>query len=236
MEYRLLAEFRTLFEGKRYLHRRSTQGDVIASRLYDDVLELGRSATLVSRMRDRSRVVNAQNVRIGIHARRGDGTFGELVPRQPAQAIASSDIARGPVATLEIGCEVKILAKAMIKQIDRVKTDLANQARQFRIRGDTPICIGIVGVNTADYTVGYERSRKFRTDGKTNKHPIQEAAEAIRRLNELARPDFDEFLILRYRATNDRPFKFEWVAAIATEREYGALLTRVSIEYERRFS
>jgi hypothetical protein len=55
----------------------------------------------------------------------------------------------------------------------------------------------------------------------------------------LAAPDFDEFLILRYRATNDPvgepPFPFDWVDLTLTNRDYGAILTRVSIEYEKRF-
>ena len=41
-------------------------------------------------------------------------------------------VARGPVATVEIGVEVKILAKAMIKQIDRVIGDLVKQVTHFR--------------------------------------------------------------------------------------------------------
>jgi len=52
-------------------------------------------------------------------------------------------------------------------------------------------------------------------------------------------PDFDEFLFLRYRATNDPegnpPFPFEWADFTLTNRDYGAIMTRVSIEYEKRF-
>ena len=50
-------------------------------------------------------------------------------------------VARGPIATVEIGIEVKILAKAMIKQIDRVINDLRNQVVQFKRGGGNPICI-----------------------------------------------------------------------------------------------
>ncbi|MFY9980870.1 MAG: hypothetical protein WAK22_21765 [Candidatus Sulfotelmatobacter sp.] len=38
-------------------------------------------------------------------------------------------MARGPVATIEIGVETKILAKAMIKQIDRVTGDLMRRLK-----------------------------------------------------------------------------------------------------------
>jgi len=73
------------------------------------------------------RVVNMRNVMTGKPARRGDGTFGELVPAAVAVTEKGMLVARGPVATIEIGAETKILAKAMIKQIDRVISDLINQ-------------------------------------------------------------------------------------------------------------
>ena len=50
-----------------------------------------------------------------------------------------------------------------------------------------------------------------------------------------AKPSFDEFLILRYRATNAEPYDFEWVDLPATVLDYGAILTRISREYDRRF-
>jgi hypothetical protein len=50
-----------------------------------------------------------------------------------------------------------------------------------------------------------------------------------------ARPHFDEFLILPYRATNAPPFPFEWVAYEEANLDYGAILTRISREYDRRF-
>jgi hypothetical protein len=42
-------------------------------------------------------------------------------------------------------------------------------------------------------------------------------------------------LILRYRATNAAPYPFEWVNREATELDYGAALTRISREYDKRF-
>jgi len=44
-----------------------------------------------------------------------------------------------------------------------------------------------------------------------------------------------EFQILRFRATNVAPFSFEWADLDQTSKEYGALLIRVSREYDRRF-
>ena len=50
-----------------------------------------------------------------------------------------------------------------------------------------------------------------------------------------ARPSFDEFLILRFRASNQPPYSFEWLDLKATSLDYGAILTRISPEYNRRF-
>jgi hypothetical protein len=71
---------------------------------------------------------------------------------------------------------------------------------------------------------------------KKYKHPIQEAAQAEQRLNEKARSAFDEFQILQFRATNAKPFPFNWVDLTNTEMEYSALLTRISRGYDRRFN
>ncbi len=118
--YAVLRVFRSLFEGRPYFHRDSSLGDRVASYIYEDLYQLSKSAELRTRIDSRSRVLNAQNLTVGVQRRRGDGTFGERVP--VAQAIKDDGfaVARGPVATIEIGVETKILAKAMIKQIDRV--------------------------------------------------------------------------------------------------------------------
>lgn len=128
-KYALLRTFRGLFEGKPYLHRKSNLGDLVASQLYEDLVTINKSAKLVERVQHHERVVNMRNVMTGKPARRGDGTFGELVPAAIAVTEKGMLVARGPVATIEIGAETKILAKAMIKQIDRVISDLINQSR-----------------------------------------------------------------------------------------------------------
>jgi hypothetical protein len=182
----------------------------------------------------RSRVLNAGNKTVGVPRRRGDGTFGELVPAAAATGVPEFAVARGPVATIEIGVETKILAKAMIKQVDRVVGDLIRQTQEFRKRGGNPICVGIVGVNFADIYNSFEGTREFLTDGKGRRHPRQEAEAAISRLVE-ARPHFDEFLVLRFAATNMPPYPFSFPDAQTIKMEYSALLTRVSREYDRRF-
>jgi len=232
---RLLDRFRSLFEGQPYLHRRSTLGDLVALEFYEDLVAVGKSTKLSQRVADHDRVLNLKNVAVGRKARRGDSTLGELVPAVVAVVEKGYVVARGPAANIEIGAETKILAKAMIKQIDRVIGDLCRQVEMFKKQGGNPICIGFVGINTADHYVSREGRRRYPTDGKKEKHPIQEAAEAERRLREQAQPSFDEFLILRFKATNKKPFPFEWQNFKALKMEYGALLTRVAREYDQRF-
>lgn len=234
--HRLLVEFRRLFEGNKYEHRRSNLGDFVAMHLYEDLAAIKKSNRYVLSVKNMSRVLNVQNKRKGIEARRGDGTFGELIVGEEPVIDPGYNVARGPVATIEIGVEVKILAKAMIKQIDRVKSDLANQVQNFKHRAGSnkPICVGVVGINHADVTTGYEGDRAYRTDGGKYKHPIQEAEQARQRLASV-RDLYDEFVILRFRARNEEPYKFEWVSERETRLEYGAALIRISNEYEKRF-
>lgn len=235
-KYALLRTFRGLFEGKPYLHRKSNLGDLVASQFYEDLIAINKSSKLVERVQHHERVVNLRNIMTGRPGRRGDGTFGELVPAAVAVTEKGMLVARGPVATIEIGAETKILAKAMIKQIDRVITDLINQVNQFRRSGGNPISVAFIGINFAEQYVSFEGRKRWPTNGKKYKHPIQEAAQAEQRLNDKARPAFDEFQVLRFRATNARPFPFEWMDLVTTEMEYSTLLTRISREYDRRFN
>lgn len=234
-DFLLLRTFRGLFEGTLYKHRDSSLGDLVASQLYEDLVALNRSEKLTRRVQSHERVVNLANRAVGRLSRRGDGTFGELVPTAIAITETGLFVARGEVANIEIGAETKILAKAMIKQIDRVIGDLIRQVEEFKSTGGNPICVGIIGVNYAPEYTSYEGERSWPTDGKKHKHPIQEAAEAERRLISRAADKFDEFQILRFRATNVSPFPFEWVDLNTTLKEYGALLVRLSREYDRRF-
>ena len=143
---------------------------------------------------------------------------------------------RGPIATVEIGIEAKVLAKAIIKQIDRVINDLRNQVTQFKRGGGNPICVGIVGINHASSVIGYEGERPFPTTGTAGfLHPFQEAPTAERRLRAEAQSEFDEFLLLRFKATNAPPYPFEWVNYNETRLDYAAALSRISARYQQRF-
>lgn len=234
MGFRLLDAFAGLFQGKAYLHRNSTLGDFVAMHLFEDLRVAGLSPRFEERVRLGTAVLNVANTQQGIRARRGDGTFGRVVPGDRPVNQPGYEIAHGHVAAIEIGAEVKILQKAMIKQIDRVISDLNGQAKTFRSRGGSPICVGIVGINRADHTTSYEGDRSFPTDGKKHKHPIAEADETERRLRERAEPNFDEFVVLRFKASNEPPFEFAWHNPQRTELDYGAALARIARDYEAR--
>jgi hypothetical protein len=235
VDYRLLSAFKSIFEGKKYRHRSSGQGDRVSLELYEDLYGLGKSKAFVDGVKAQDKVLNIANKRRGIKARRGDGTFGEHVPGKPAALVPGFSVARGTIANVEIGIEAKFVSKAMIKQVDRVMSDLEKQLKHFHRGAANPICVAVVGINFADYTIGYEGEKVWRTDGKKHKHPIQEAAEVENRLRQEIAPKFYEFVILKYRATNDDPYPFEWLSYADTFQDYGAALIRISREYDTRF-
>lgn len=172
---RLLDTFQGLFENTKYLHRKSNLGDMVAAEFYEDLVGLGKSEKLSKRTETHERVINLKNTTTGKSARRGDGTFGELVPSAVAIVEKGFIVARGPTANLEIGAETKILAKAMIKQIDRVIGDLKRQVEMFKNQRGNPICVGLVGINFSENYTSYEGDREFPTDGRKYTHPVQQA-------------------------------------------------------------
>jgi hypothetical protein len=113
----------------------------------------------VTRVANGLSVVNRENKAHGIIARRGDGSFGELIPHETPLPEPGYAVKRGPIATIEIGIEVKIISKAMIRQIHRVINDLKGQVQHFKAKKGRPISIGVVGVNRAQH---YDRSRDSR--------------------------------------------------------------------------
>ena len=54
-EYRLLKEFRGLFDSKKYEHRRSNLGDFVAMHLYEDLVAVNKSDRYVISVSDMSR-------------------------------------------------------------------------------------------------------------------------------------------------------------------------------------
>lgn len=233
--YKLLDSFRSLFENKEYRHRDSTRGDFVASFLVEDLYALGRSAKLVANVTDGRSVANSTNRTTGKAHRRGDGLFGAAVPGIDLEVRNPYVVGYGKIADVEVGTETKILAKAMIKQLDRVGTDMLNQATEFRKHGNNPICVGIIGVNYAPIYRSLEGTVEWLTGSKGHKHPADEALSAENRLVSRVQSAFDELIVLRYIATNINPFDFRWVDPIATAHDYGATLVRISRYYEQRF-
>jgi len=234
---RLLAAFRGLFAGVRYLHRVSNLGDRVCVELYEDLYALGRSAKFVRTVDERQRGVGPANAAVTPQRmRRGDGTFGELLEPRRALAVEGFRVARGAVATIDCGAEMKVLNKAMIKQIDRVVNDLEKQVRQWQAVTRDVVTLAIVGINCAERTTGYEGEKATPTDGRTHKHPIQEAAAAEQRIRErvVERRIYDEVLLLRYRATNEPPYPFAWVDERESKQAYRAALIRLSHALEQR--
>ena len=226
MSARLPEAFRGL--GQRYLHRNSTLGDRVAFELYEDLYALDRSSRYRERVDSGLSVLNTRNRRRGIRARRGDGAFGEIVPGVEPVDEEGFTVLRGQIAMIQIAVEVKIMMKAMIKQIDRVVSDLKEQARQFDSQHVDPIRLGVVGVNHAAHCTTCEGERAFSTDGRRHKHPSTEAPEAIRRLKEGAASAYDEFLVLRFETTNEEPFSFSRVDENEAQLDYNAVLVRIA--------
>jgi hypothetical protein len=232
MDFRLLAKFEETFRQGPYLHRNSQLGNRIADYLFDDLYLLDRGSQYRLDV-DSGRVgLNPKGVSPGLRARRGDGSFGPLVPGYAPRPYAGHVVPIGPTAEVDIGAEVKILAKAMIKQIDRVISDLCGQSRQFKTKSPDALTVGLVGLNLADRYVSFEGARAYPT-GEYGPHPVQEAPEAERRLLSASEPCYGEFLILPFRAINEPPFEFEWARERETRDQYGAMLTRLLRSYRR---
>jgi hypothetical protein len=230
MVYRLLQAFEAAFSGHPYYHRNQTIGNFVASHLYEDLIDLGRSRKLVDRTLAGRYVVNTSNLVKGRTGRRGDGTFGELIPGEEGNSETGFRVLRGPVASILVGAEVKILAKAMIKQIDRVINDLVSQSQTFRQQTSTVISVGIVGINFSEAYTSYEGDRTY----PAKPAPAKEAPAALQRVTQHAAPAFDELLVLKFRATNVSPYPFEWVDARDTTQGYAAALLRLSSLLDKR--
>ena len=54
-------------------------------------------------------------------------------------------------------------------------------------------------------------------------------------VDDSSQAQFRRVLILRFRAGNQPPYAFEWLDLNATSLDYGAILTRISRGYNRRF-
>lgn len=230
--FKLLAKFEETFRDRQYLHRNSQLGNRIADYLFDDMYELSADSRFRRDVDLGVAALNPKGVSPGVSSRRGDGSFGPVVPGNRPKPYVGHAISIAPTSEVDIGAEVKILAKAMIKQIDRVISDLCGQAGHFKRKSPGAITIGIVGLNLAASYTSYERDRAYPT-GEFGPHPAVEGPEAERRLRASAEPCFDEFLILPFRASNVTPYPFDWVKEKAVEDRYASMISRLLRRYER---
>lgn len=130
--------------------------------------------------------------------------------------------------------EVKVIAKSRLKQIDRVINDLKGSAISLKEKSAGAVTVGIAAVNYSEIYTGLEGEREFPIDSKPE-IALREAEATSARLEQLAAPYFDEFLLFRFRATNRSPYPFGWLKAAAVETDYSAALVRIADLYEKRF-
>jgi hypothetical protein len=234
LSYKLPAKFEATFRDGPYLHRNPNIGNRIADFLYEDLVDIAPGSSLARRAAAGERVLNPAITIPGVAARRGDGSFGIPVPNVPISYEPGFAVARSATATVEIGVEVKIVAKAMGKQANRVIGDLRGQVEAFRARGGAALTVGIVGVNFSDVYTSYEGARTYPV-GPGAGSPSREAPTTDRRLATEVAPYYDEFILLGFKATNVPPYPFAWVAGERKEIEYAALLARLIDKYERTF-
>ncbi len=233
--FKLLAAFEALFQGTVYKHRSSTLGNLVAMHLYEDLYDHGSSPSFNERVAGGTCVVNVEGATRGVKARRGDGTFGAVVPGSAPLAAKGFTVLQGMVALTHIGAEFKIIATAHLKQIDRVLNDLTGSATSLKEKSPQAITVGFAAVNYSERWTGMEGTRSFPVE-RTPKRALEASDETSRRLLQIARPAFDEFVLLRFRATNQEPFPFSWLNVAGTAADYGAALVRIAALYEKRFA
>jgi len=95
-QFELLDSFKALFAGKVYNHRVPHQGDFVALQLFEDLFRLQRSTLYAKRVQEGTHVVNTFNRVKNKTTRRGDGTFGELIPTEASKKIQNFVVRRGP--------------------------------------------------------------------------------------------------------------------------------------------
>ena len=123
MAYKLIKAFESLFVGVPYLHRNSTQGDYVASFLVDDLYALGRSPKLNAAVDTQDLVLNMANKTVGLQHRRGDGTFGIIVPGEPPTKSHAYTVSMGEVANSRH--EYAIAKEALLRASDLEPEELA---------------------------------------------------------------------------------------------------------------
>jgi len=230
-KFQLLETFRRTFAGTVYQHRDSTVGNKIGRQLFEDLLTHDVSARYTQHVSTNHGVVNrAGKIHTPRDIRRNDSVFGRPPAAASTRAVKGFSVPEGPVAEPRIACEVKIIAKSQQKQIDRVINDLDGFARRMKALNKKCVNVAVVAVNHESDYVGHEGERAFKHSLKE-----QEPAKVMAKLRERLLGLYDELLVLSFRATNQRPYPFMWMDAQKVDLDYGAALTWIGEEYQRRF-
>lgn len=233
LPFRLLDRFAATFQHGPYKHRSPSLGNRIGRELFEDLTSHSVSNSLADRMQSRQEIVTMSGEIYGRKRVRCNDSFSGRPPagELDIRAVPGFEVYEGVIAEPHIGCEVKILAKAQQKQIDRVINDLRGFGARMRRLHVRCINVAVVGVNHESEYVSYEGEREYRDRLRAN-----EAIQTEQRVREI-QDDFDEVLILPFRATNEAPaFPFTWVDKRRTRRDYGAILTRIGSLYDERFA
>ena len=230
--FRLLERFKNTFFGTRYDHRNSSLGNIIGRELFEDLLLHSGSDAYASHAQQGRTVVNRGGK---IHTPRAIRRNDSILGRPPAGVTDTPpppgfSVSEGPVAEPRVGCEVKILAKSQLKQIGRVISDLERFVDRMKSLNPRCINVALVGVNYESDYVGWEGDRPYRHK-LTSKEPEVVSA----RLSEALLRLYDELLIVRFRATNQSAYPFNWVHPKQVRLDYGAALTRLGELYQARF-
>lgn len=206
----------------------------MAAHLYEDLYERGYSPKLKERVDAAACVLNVAGATRGVKARRGDGTFGAVVPNVHPLREQEFHVLRGPVALTQISVEVKIIATARLAQVGRVINDLEGSAKALKEKSRAAVTVAITGVNYSERYTGFEGERKYPIDRAADR-ARRESEQTCARLEQAVRPAFDELILFMFKATNRPPFPFSWLRASNTEEEYGSALVRIARLYDERF-
>lgn len=146
--FRLLDQFATTFRNGPYRHRSSTLGNQIARQLFEDLLFHEVSHLLSQRMLSGREIVTISGEIYGRRRVRRNDSFSGRPPagELDIRIVPTCQVKEGVIAEPHIGCEVKILAKAQQKQIDRVLNDLRGFAVRMRRLHARCLNVAIAGV------------------------------------------------------------------------------------------
>ena len=86
-DFKLLAKFEDTFRDGKYLHRNSQLGNRVADYLFDDLYDLQGDSKYRKDVDSGKVALNPKGISPGVKARRGDGSFGPIIPGHNPPAI-----------------------------------------------------------------------------------------------------------------------------------------------------